>query len=126
MPIWFQSATDANRSSFNVTLTYWTYGRNAEFALIDGSGVTLRKVYGESCWHPATRPRMSAKGSLSWAGVSEYTIVKVGDLVDVVDHNSRPAIFRMTDDERIIREARESIARGECRDTPDTNITATE
>jgi hypothetical protein len=86
MPIWFQSETNADRPNFGVKLTYWTYGRNAEFALVHRRGVTLRKVYGESCWHPSTRPRTNAKGSLSWAGVSKYTIVKVGGLVDVIDH----------------------------------------
>jgi len=45
-------------------------------------------------------------------------IVKVTDVVDVVEHNHVPAVFRMSDDPRILREAGESIARGECRREP--------
>ena len=45
-------------------------------------------------------------------------IVKVRDSVDVVEHKQLTPVFRMSDDPEILREARESIVRGECRREP--------
>ena len=103
--------------SHAITLTYWTNG-DAEFELKNRWGTSLADVVGRSCWHPRTRYIHNADGTQRPPGGPEFMIVKVTDVVDVVEHNHVPAVFRMSDDPRILREAGESIARGECRREP--------
>lgn len=100
-----------------VSLTYWTNG-DAEFELKELSGTTILDLTGPSCWHPRTRYTHNADGTQSPPGGPEFVIVKVRNSVDVVEHGHVPAVFRMSDNPGILREARESIARGECRRDP--------
>lgn len=117
VPQWFAAPLVKDRSKVNVTLTYWTNG-DAEFELKNQWGTILRDVTGPSCWHPRTRYKHYPDGTQSPPGGPEFVIVKVRDSVDVVEHDHVPAVFRMSDDPEIVREASESIARGECRHEP--------
>jgi hypothetical protein len=119
LPAWFSLPADRKRSDLTVTLTYWTYGDNAEFELIDPrSGATIRDVSGPSCWHPATRYTQKPDGRFEPPGGPEYVIATVRGVTDVVEHDEQNDVFRMAEDEAILREAKESIARGECRHEP--------
>ena len=117
LPVWFAAPVATDRSKVTVKLTYWTNG-DAEFEL-KNEWFTLRDVMGRSCWHPRTRYTQHADGTQSPPGGPEFVIVKVGDAVDVVEHKQQlTPVFSMSDDPGILREARESIARGECRHNP--------
>jgi hypothetical protein len=117
LPQWFAVPVVKDRSDVTVKLTYWTNG-DAEFDLKNRWGITIRDVTGPSCWHPRTRYRHHADGTQSPPGGPEFVIVKVGGSVDVIEHKQLTPVFRMSDDPEILREARESIARGECRHEP--------
>lgn len=100
-----------------VKLTYWTSG-DAEFALKNRWGITTRNVLGRSCWHPETRYKQNSDGTFTPPPGPEYVIVEIGNAIDVVEHKGMTDIFRMSNNETVIREANESIARGECRNAP--------
>jgi hypothetical protein len=100
-----------------VKLTYWTSG-DAEFELQNRWGLSMRKVMGPSCWHPETRYKRNLDGTFTAPKGPEYVIVTIRGVVDVVEHDHVPAVFRMTDNDTVIREAKESIARGECKHQP--------
>jgi hypothetical protein len=118
LPLWFASPPVVDRANASVELTYWTNG-DAVFALKHRNGwLTVREVSGQSCWHPRTRYKKNPDGTQAPPRGPEYVIVSVHGVVDVVEHVKTPALFRMTDNEEIIREAKESIARGECRHEP--------
>jgi hypothetical protein len=115
LPAWFTLPNQAARAQLSVELTYWTYGKNAEFVLKNAKGTTLQVASGVSCWHPRTRYARNSDGTFRPPGGPEYVIVKADGIVDVIEHSDTPAVFRMTDDQAVIVEARESMARGECR-----------
>ena len=116
LPQWYSLPVTAKRLDITLELTYWTNG-DAEFEL-KGQGVHNSTLWGHSCWHPRTRYVRQADGTFRPPGGPEYVIVEVKGVVDVVEHDKTPGSFRMTDDDRIVREAKESRARGECRSSP--------
>jgi hypothetical protein len=117
LPQWYSLSATAKRSDVALELYYWTSG-TAVFEPSGNWGAPARKLIGQSCWHPRTRYTKNADGTYTAPGGPEYVIVKIDGTVDVVEHNHVPGVFRMTDDQSIILEARQSIARGECRHEP--------
>jgi hypothetical protein len=84
----------------------------------DFSGRTLQTVTGVSCWHPATRRTLNGDGTFTPAPLPHYVIVTVNASMEVVVHAHRDNVFSISDDPSVVGQARESIARGECRKTP--------
>jgi hypothetical protein len=115
-PIWFAEARGKDRE-VSVELTYWTNG-DAVFELKGRFGNTIRKMSADSCWHPETRYTQNPDRSFTPPDGPEYVIVKAEGIVDVVEHQGLPGLFRMTDNASIIQRANESVARGECRGSP--------
>ena len=117
LPLWFAEARRDSPSEASVELTYWTNG-DAVFELKSRSGETIKKVSGASCWHPETRYTRNPDGTVTPPKGPEYVIMKAAGIVDVVEHRDQPGVFRMSDNESINREAKESVTRGECRHEP--------
>ena len=84
------------RSDVTVELTYWTYGSNAVFVLRSLHGETIQEVSGVSCWHPATRYMPEADGTYARPEGPDYMIAKIHGIVDVMEHDKTPGIFRMS------------------------------
>ena len=91
---------------------------NTVISMKDRHGRTLQTVTGASCWHPATRWTPKGDGTFTPAPYPHYLIVTVDGMMEVVAHPGRNALFAISDDQGVIQEARESIAKGECRDAP--------
>jgi hypothetical protein len=100
LPPWFASAHHGNRADVSVKLTYWTNGE-AVFELRDHGGNTIEKRVSQiSCWHPKTRYTRNADNTFSRPSGTNYIIVRVDDVVDVVEHEERTPVFRMSDTSR--------------------------
>jgi len=107
------------RGDVSVTLTYWTSGDNAEFELIDRhTKRTIKTKRGVNCWHPATRYRHNPDGTWSQPGGSEYNFMTIDGITEVVELPEHGGPFRMSNNEALVREAKATAARGECRNEP--------
>jgi hypothetical protein len=108
-----------HRSDVSVALTYWTYGDNAEFELIDRhANRTLKRKYGVNCWHPATRYRHNPDGTWSQPGGPEYNFTTIDGIIEVIELPERGGPFHVSDNEALLAEAKATAARGECRKEP--------
>lgn len=104
------------RRDVDVQLAYWTSPLSAVDVTVsvkDLRGTGIADMSGKSCWHPATH--WPVGGPV--APDPHYVIITVKDVVDVAEH-ARGTV-RMSTDEVILAAARASIARGECRASPD-------
>ena len=120
LPKWFGTSVTQSRSQVDIELSYWGpgWGGNAVVIMRDKTGRTLARVVGQSCWHPATRWVPNPDGKTFTAPFIRHTIITANEIMDVVEHRREPR-FYMTDNEKLIQQARESIGRGECRASPD-------
>ena len=117
LPKWFSALEPSSRSNYTLSLQFWTNG-DAVFTLADKRGLTLQRVTAPSCWHPATRWTPNGDGSFTPAPYPHYVIVVANEVVDVVEARAMQPTFWMSENETIIREAEDSIRRGECRHSP--------
>lgn len=116
LPSWLNLPGDVDRSGVDVELWYWTPIADVDDVTVyvkDRSGRRVFNLTGRSCWHPATHWPMGGPV----APDPHYVILLVGGIVDVAEHSHND--WRMTDNADILATARESIARKECRHSPD-------
>jgi len=117
LPLWFSLPPGFSRADVTVDLQYWTNG-DAEMEMANTVGIPIKHVIGPSCWHPQTRYTANSDGTYSPPAGPEYVIVSIRGVIDVVEHDRRPARFRMANDPDILSAAKESMGRGECRHVP--------
>ncbi len=122
LPLWLDLPAGVERSGVDVELWYWTPITNVDDVTVyvkDRNGRSIFNLTGKSCWHPATH--WPDGGPV--APDPHYVILIVGGIVDVAEHFSRPDqvgdAWKMTDSEKILAVAKESVARNECRGSPD-------
>lgn len=124
LPRWFgDEVSRAGRSEYSVEMSYFVPLMDIDNAVIElrrPDGRRVRTITGKSCWHPATRWTKLPDGSFQAAPDPHFVIVTAGGVTDVVEHRSGPG-FGMSDDPEILRQALESVARGECRGQPDND-----
>ena len=122
MPQWITIPNGLDRSEVEVRLFYYLgfapgLFDDTEINIEDKHGRTIQSFTGNSCWHPATRWTPNGDGSFTPAPYPHYMIITVGGDIEVFEHRGTDRFF-ISDGEDIIRIARESIARGECRHEP--------
>jgi hypothetical protein len=120
LPRWFTESTNANRNEFEVELYYYAPPapdliNNTVISMRDRSGRTIETVTGNSCWHPATTWTPNGDGSFTPAAYPHYVIVTVRGAMEVVEHPGMTNQFLVSDDPAVVQQARDSLARGECR-----------
>jgi hypothetical protein len=90
---------------------------DAVLELVTVSGGSLERATGQTCWHPAMHAKTNAQGGLNPDSYPHYVIVVVRGITEVFEHIHGP-VFRVTDDEKLVVQAQESVAKGECRKEP--------
>lgn len=123
VPRWFRQTSSASRNEFEVELYYYVPPapdliNNTVILMRDRSGRTIETVTGNSCWHPATRWTPNGDGSFTPAPYPHYIIVTVRGAMEVIEHPGMTNRFLVTDDPSVLQQARDSLARGECRREP--------
>jgi hypothetical protein len=115
LPSWL-NLPGVERNGVDVELWYWTPIADVDNVTIyvkDRNGRSVANLTGRSCWHPATHWPMGGPV----APDPHYVILVVGGIVDVAEHSRGD--WKMTDNTDILAAAKESIARKECRGSPD-------
>lgn len=97
-----------SKSEVTVNLTYFT-GGDALFELLDASGKVLNKEKGRVCWHPETDKRRNKQGGIDPDLEPTYTYVRINGVLEVIEHRKEP-IFRIVDDQKLLKEAAESTS----------------
>jgi hypothetical protein len=122
LPKWFTIPARLSRNEVNVTLSYYAgpFDRvdNTVTRLVDRQGRTLATVTGVRCWHPTIdKIKRNKFGGFS-GEFPRYVIMRTKDTFEVFDHQP-PCCegegFRVTDEPAVVKEASDSIQRGECR-----------
>ena len=104
------------RSDIDVELWYWGTIADVDNVTVyvnDHNGRKVVDLTGRSCWHPATHWPMGGPV----APDPHYVILIVGGVVDVAEHTRGD--WKMTDNAGILAAAEESVAKDECRQSPD-------
>jgi len=119
----FTSSAGFNRNELAVDLYYYAPPApdlidNTVISMRHRSGRTIETVTGPSCWHPATRWTPNRDGSFTPAPYPHYIIVTVGGAMEVIEHPGMTNRFRVSDELSVVQQARDSLARGECRREP--------
>jgi hypothetical protein len=123
LPRWFTLPPGVVRSDVEVGLSYWVsltpgLANDTVITVRNRQGRTLQTVTGNSCWHPETRWTPKGDGTFTPAPYPHYMIVTVNGVMEVVSHPGRNDLFAISDDQAVVTEARESVAKGECRHSP--------
>jgi hypothetical protein len=114
LPIWMKLPPGMQRKDVDVELQYWGAifpVDNATFS-VTYRGRHIASLTAKSCWHPATHWPMGGPV----APEPHYVILISDNVVDVAEHSR--GNWKMTDDEKILETAKQSVARGECRGSP--------
>ena len=120
LPKWFAVPAGLSRNDLTVKLSYYTppvTTDDAVLTLFDRVGHRIGEVSGKMCWHP----RIDKLKRNEWGGFDKgvehprYVIIRVGEVIEVVDHPAPGSWFRVTDDAEIVKEALDSLKLGECR-----------
>jgi hypothetical protein len=120
LPLWLQLPPGLQRTDVDVELKYWSSPfpvNNVTIAVTDLHGRRIASLTAKSCWHPETHWPTGGP-----APRTTYVILVVGEVVDVAEHTdggSERTNWRMSDNAKLLSEARASIARKECRSAPD-------
>jgi hypothetical protein len=120
LPLWLKLPLGLQRKDVDVELKYWGPlfpVNNVTIAVNDLHGSGIASLTAKSCWHPKTH--WPSGGPVP---KTQYVILVVGEVVDVAEHThggSERTSWRMSDNAEVLSEARVSIARKECRGTPD-------
>jgi hypothetical protein len=123
LPGWFAVPAGATRADVRVTLTYYPplLPSDSVLELRDSNGRALASARGPHCWHPASwRPAWNARSAEYVApdlNDPKYIIVTVSGVTEVLIHRYS-STFRVIDDATLIAQAKESLAKGECRKAP--------
>jgi hypothetical protein len=120
LPRWFLLPSGYVRDDVTVELRYYVPPLSVDdvvMALVDRRhGQTLSKVTGRACWHPQIDTiKRSLQGGFERGSEPRYTIVRAAGLVEIIDHPIPGPMFRITDDPALVKEAIDSLQRGECR-----------
>jgi hypothetical protein len=123
LPRWFTSPQGSSRNELTVDLSYYVPPapdliNNTVISMRDRNGRTIQTVTGNSCWHPATKWTSNRDGSFTPAPYPHYIIVTVNGVMEVIEHPDRTNQFRVSDDASVAQQARNSLAKGECRREP--------
>jgi len=122
LPHWLTLQGGLSRNDVDVELRYWGSPfdvDDAEFIMRDLKGNRINRVLGRSCWHPKTCWTPNGDGSFTPAPLPHYIIVTVDGVIEVISHPVLGPVFEVNDDPEVVRQARESLAKGECRKEPD-------
>jgi hypothetical protein len=120
LPKWFQLPAGYSRTDVIVELFYYippgSLVDDTVLELVGRNGQVLAEVTGKHCWHPDIDRLKRNK----WGGFDpdseepRYVIVRVNGIMEVIDHPGGP-IFRVTDNPVLVKQAIDSLQRGECR-----------
>ena len=116
LPFWLTLPAGLERRDVDVEMWYWTPIAdvdNVTFYVNDRSGRSVADLTGRSCWHPVTHWPQGGPVPPE----PHYVILIVQETVDVAEHSRGD--WRMSDNAEILAAAKESIARKECRHSPD-------
>jgi hypothetical protein len=116
LPAWINLPTGMERQGVDVELWYWTPIADVDDVTVyvkDRNGRSVANLTARSCWHPATH--WPDGGPV--APDPHYVILTVGNVVDVAEHSR--GNWKMSDNADILAAAKASIARRECRHSPD-------
>lgn len=116
LPAWVDLPSGMERQDIDVELWYWVPIADVDNTTVyvkDLRGKQIAYLTGQSCWHPATH--WPDGGPV--APYPHYVILKVGGVVDVAEHSR--GRWQMSDNTDVLSAAKTSIARGECRHSPD-------
>lgn len=119
LPRWFSLPADFSRGDVTVKLTYYIPVLPVDdvvFELVDLKGRKLAEVTGRHCWHPEIdKIKRNQHGGFDLDSEPRYVIARVNGLVEVIDHPVHGPVFQITDDPTLVKQANDSVARGECR-----------
>jgi hypothetical protein len=116
LPVWLKLPAGLQRQDVDVELWYWGPIADVDDVTVyvnDRNGKRVGDLTARSCWHPATH--WPQGGPV--APEPHYVILIVGDTVDVAEHSR--GSWKMSDKAKIVAAAKESVARRECRHSPD-------
>lgn len=112
LPGWFLLPPGLTRSDVSVKFTTYvslSQGLFGLYDLVDGHGRIISTVTGRPCVHPAS-PNYPADSGIWFATINGIT--------EVFEHHARPitsaGFFRLSDDPELVRQAKESVTRGQC------------
>jgi hypothetical protein len=116
LPSWLILPAGLERGDVDVQLSYWAGLAaldNVTVYVNDHAGRRVAGLTGRSCWHPATHWPQGGPVPPD----PHYVILIAREIVDVAEHSG--GNWRMSDNSAILAAAKESIARNECRESPD-------
>lgn len=123
LPRWFDVEVSPEARQHWLAMSYYggplpEHVDNTVFYLHRSGGGLVQTITGKRCWHPKTRTTADPDGPSNPQADSDYVVVTVNGLTEVIQHNGTNNRFAISDDPVLIDQALRSVAARECRRSP--------